>query len=298
MGMNEFVRIKIKDIKLLEKYLNASGKGICDYTAGTVVMWRDFFDTEYAVVDDTLVLRVNYFGKRAYSFPVGNNVAAALKFEIADAEFNGEKPLFCAVTKEDAEFLAREYNTDSIIPDTDWFDYVYDIKTFFGFPGKKLSGQRNHINHFEREHPNAHTEIICRDNINDVEKFFATESAAAAAESGDGKTAADERRIVSEVLENYDRYGESGLALFDGGKVIAFAIGENVGDTLFVHIEKADRNINGAYQKIASEFARMFYREGIVWLNREEDAGDEGLRQSKLSYHPCRLIEKYLVKLA
>ena len=35
----------------------------------------------------------------------------------------------------------------------------------------------------------------------------------------------------------------------------------------------------------------------IRFVNREEDCGDEGLRKSKMSYHPIELIEKNTVTI-
>ena len=33
--------------------------------------------------------------------------------------------------------------------------------------------------------------------------------------------------------------------------------------------------------------------EGVKFINREDDAGDEGLKKSKQSYHPVKMAKKY-----
>jgi hypothetical protein len=70
-----------------------------------------------------------------------------------------------------------------------------------------------------------------------------------------------------------------------------------MGDTLHTHIEKADKEIRGSYQMIVREFNAANLDKGIKYTNRQDDAGDEGLRRSKLSYHPCEIIEKYTVRV-
>ncbi|MEG2120269.1 MAG: phosphatidylglycerol lysyltransferase domain-containing protein, partial [Pseudoflavonifractor sp.] len=102
---------------------------------------------------------------------------------------------------------------------------------------------------------------------------------------------------VMEVFQNYEAYGLLGGMLMADNRVAALAAGEIVGDTLFVHIEKADLSFPGAYQTIVREFAG-YYGGNTAYINREEDVGDAGLRTSKLSYHPLKLLEKYTVEVA
>ena len=50
----------------------------------------------------------------------------------------------------------------------------------------------------------------------------------------------------------------------------------------------------------AVEMAKMMKQKypGLVFINREEDTGDEGLRRSKESYCPVMLLEKYVTREA
>jgi hypothetical protein len=103
----------------------------------------------------------------------------------------------------------------------------------------------------------------------------------------------EERAKTIEVLENFDIYGMEGLVLYADGIPVAFSIGEAKGDTLYIHIEKSDASFRGAPQMIASRYVQLMANDDIVYVNREEDLGDPGLRKSKLAYHPVEVIEKY-----
>ena len=68
---------------------------------------------------------------------------------------------------------------------------------------------------------------------------------------------------------------------------------ERCGEPLRVPIEKALYGYEGGYPATVQELARCFAVDGIRYLNREDDAGDRGLRTSKLQYLPCMLAEKF-----
>ena len=83
-----------------------------------------------------------------------------------------------------------------------------------------------------------------------------------------------------------------------GEKVVAFALGERLNrNTAVCHFEKADPFAEGLYQLVNREFARLLFQD-CTFINREQDLGDMGLRNAKLSYHPVKLQKKYLVTKA
>ena len=78
-------------------------------------------------------------------------------------------------------------------------------------------------------------------------------------------------------------------------KIVAFTVGEELcKDTFVVHIEKAFADVQGAYPMINQQFVEHECMD-YTYVNREDDAGEEGLRKAKLSYRPAFLEEKGFV---
>ena len=80
--------------------------------------------------------------------------------------------------------------------------------------------------------------------------------------------------------------------MFDGEKLIALSLAEKCGDTLIIHIEKALYSYAGAYPAMVQAEVAAF-GDGCAYVNREDDAGDRGLRTSKMQYGPAKLAPKY-----
>jgi hypothetical protein len=89
-----------------------------------------------------------------------------------------------------------------------------------------------------------------------------------------------------------------GASIRVDGRIEAFAVGSQLNpDTAMVIAEKANSEIRGLYQVMNQMFCENTL-SGYAWVNREQDAGDAGLRRAKLSYCPHHMVAKYRVRLA
>ena len=111
------------------------------------------------------------------------------------------------------------------------------------------------------------------------------------------KSQLDEANSVRAAIGDFFSLGIDGGLIRAGGKVVAFSMGDRLTHEMYlVHIEKAFGDIQGAYAAINQEFA-AHNCEGYLYINREDDSGEEGLRKAKQSYRPVFQVEKFGAKL-
>ena len=48
---------------------------------------------------------------------------------------------------------------------------------------------------------------------------------------------------------------------------------------------------------LSRDFLRSIHDPAVLYVNREEDMGLEGMRKAKRSYNPARMVEKYMLSL-
>ena len=294
--MLKFQPLTLQEIELLRPYFRCHPSRICDSTIGGTFLWRDYFRTEYAVADGSLYLRSQMpeTGEYIYSVPMDGDVPAALRHLADFCRDEGHALKLSTVSKEDLPAVLAIWPQARVETIPEWADYLYLAGDIKELPGKKYATQRNHISKFNRMYSEWAFEPITEDNLSAVREFF---SWFAEVNEKDSETYRQDEQKAAEVLENFSLYGFNGGIIRVEGQVVAMALGEVLCDTLYVHIEKADIRYHGAYQMIVREFARHACGEGVHYINREDDAGDEGLRKSKLAWRPCGLLDKYLVHI-
>jgi hypothetical protein len=173
-------------------------------------------------------------------------------------------------------------------------DYVYSAQSLKTLVGKKLSGKRNHINRFVENYPEWVYEPLTEKNMAEAREMDDAWCRQAGCTDDDGLR--KETCAVLQAFKNFFDLKMDGGLLRADGKVVAFSMGDPLNETTYhVHFEKAFAEVQGAYPMINKQFV-IHNCENYLYVNREDDAGDEGLRKAKLSYVPLRLIEKYSAK--
>lgn len=283
-------------MRLIRPFLNSQRGRTTDFSIGGLLMWVDVFNYEYCIYRDTLFIKgvvENDLTKPAFSVPVGRmDIAESVRLLKGYCVTKGIQLEFSAVPE---EYLPdfRELVPMRIEELTDWSDYVYDIGALATLSGKKLMKKRNHFNKFRSVCPGYRLFDLTPANVHYALEFMDIFDA----EADDTEMAIVERDMTRKLLRDFrsNPDGMSGALLTVDGRVVAFTVGDIVNDTLFIHIEKATRALPGTYEAINTLFAaRMLeLHPELRYVNREDDAGDAGLRRAKESYHPLFLLKKY-----
>lgn len=288
LGALNFKPLSEADRGELKRYLGDNPSRICETTYGVILLWDVKSDGLYCIDDGTLYLCSVKDGKASFNFPLGGDGDVALERIRDFCRENGYRLHFRFLSYEQRAKVASFFGAESET-DRDWADYLYYAEDVRTLSGKRYHGQKNFLNRFLKTYPD-YSFVEYDENLKDAamkfyEEFYSEENK----ESG---LFFEEKKVFLRLLNEFSEVGQLGSALMVGGKIVAMSFGEVVGDTLYVHFEKALREYHGSYAAINYLFANR-YGADAKYINREEDVGDEGLRTAKLSLHPVMLIDKF-----
>lgn len=298
--MIEFKSIELSDKGWIDPLVWAGNLYACHQNFTNLFVWRDSYNQRAAKVNDYLVIKTGKEADRTYYFyPAGSgDVKPVLEAMMDDAQANGSPFVMIGVLPEQQALLETLYPDQfRITPDRDNWDYLYQLDKLASLKGKKLHGKRNHINRFI-EGGNWSFEELTPENLDECWKMNVEWCKINGCSEEAGLQ--QEACAVRKTFDNYTALGVEGGVLRQEGRIVAYTMGEKLcSDTFVTHIEKAFGDIQGAYPMINREFAAQIQRKHpeIIYVNREEDVGDEGLRRAKMSYYPERMAEKAIARL-
>lgn len=181
--------------------------------------------------------------------------------------------------------------------DVNYSEYLYSPKDLIELNGKKYHSKRNHIKNFDKKYSYTFRAYEKGDEKAVMDLFYSWEETKKFYENSEiALEEADEYYALKTELDMV-LHEENAFAdvLIVDGRLIGFTLGEITASNLgIVHVEKCDINFDGVYSKINNLFAKKHF-QNVRIINRQEDIGIEGLRKSKMSYHPIAFCKKNMI---
>ena len=259
---------------------------ISELTFAGLYLFRRAHDYQISRLDDSIVvLGKGYDGDRYCMLPLGGDVAgASVKLLNSGIEIYGADDAFVSSCLAGSGF--------EIMEERDSFDYLYLREELAHLPGNRFHKKKNRINYFTVRHAYQVLELSTDGLAGCLELL---DEWGRAAELEGNRSFALEVDATVEALTQADVLGLKGVIVEVDRKVRAFAVGERLNsDTAVCHFEKADHFMEGLSQLVNREFCRQLFAD-CRYINREQDLGEPGLRNAKLSYHPVELVKKYRI---
>lgn len=297
-----FKNIDINSKKELDPYFDMVDYEACEYCFTTLYMWQHVYKTGYYIEDDFAVLVGEYEGNSFSILPLATKerLPEVIDFVIDYFKNINKKVYLRGITKEIIDVLNEIHpGKFEYIEERDLFDYIYDAESLRTLAGRKNQKKRNHINYFLKEYDGRFEyKLLDKENFDECLKLMKDWTINKEEHDSFDEGMDDELVAIKKIFNNYDILKDrvKVFGIYIDGKLEAFSIGEFLNKNMaLIHIEKANPEIRGLYPLINQQFLVKEFAD-VEFVNREEDLGIEGLRKAKLSYHPCRFVEKYTVR--
>ncbi len=285
-----FQALKESDLDLLKKYLPQYGDGDCDLSLVSLFSRGIRNHFHYFEFEGSHLVLERLIGKDSspvFVMPIGKEEPPPSLFEALDhyARQNHRPLRFYGRTDSIAPILSKAFAYRKLIieDNPDRWDYVYACSDFVELPGSHFHSKRNFVKRFYKACPDAQFEVYTKDRFNDCMAFL------------NDWYSGREMDAIEKVLAHWDELPVYGGILHEHGRILGLTYGaRTASDILAVHIEKATRDVPGAYPALSQAFAKSLPL-CIEYLNREEDLGIPGLRKAKQDWHPITQLKKGVI---
>ena len=170
--------------------------------------------------------------------------------------------------------------------DRDNFYYLYLRSDLADLAGKRFHKKRNLVAQFLKSYSHEEKPIT---------QELVPEAMEVLESWRQGKESDSDYAACREALELFGELNMKGLMFYIDEKPVGWCLGESIarGRVFTIHFEKGLDGYKGIYQFINQAFAAAL-PEYFTHINREQDLGDEGLRQAKMTYRPSGFVRKYI----
>ncbi|MDR3114045.1 MAG: phosphatidylglycerol lysyltransferase domain-containing protein [Treponema sp.] len=277
----EFVPISFALQAELQGRLFPIPDGVSEYTFANLYLFRKRYKYRIALHENSLIISGEREGTRFFMSPCEvPEHAVILELFKTHKYWKGISESVLIPNQERLLQWGIE-----IAEDRDNFDYLYRRTDLAQLPGKKYHKKRNLVNAFLGAYRHEEwplTAELLPQAMMVLERWRQDKG-----EDGDYYAA-------REALELFTPLGMQGSIYYINGTPAGWCLGEALatGRIFAIHFEKGIDAYKGIYQFMNQTFAASLSEE-CTYINREQDLGDTGLRQAKMTYRPWGFVRKY-----
>ena len=260
---------------------------VSELTFAGLYLFRRAHDYTLSLMGDSIVVLGKAYDGTCYCLPpLGGDASRACQLLLdAGLELYGVDDAYAARFLEEVDC--------EIVEEREAFDYLYLREELATLPGNRFHKKKNRINYFAARHLHE-VQFLTAEHLCGCLQLL--DEWGRVAEVEGNRSFGLEMDATAEALAQAHALGLEGVVVNVKGAVRAFAVGERLNrETAVCHFEKADHFMEGLSQLVNREFARLLFSDSR-YVNREQDLGEPGLRNAKLSYHPVELVRKFRVR--
>ncbi len=291
---SEFVPVKLEDRDTLGEFLRKYPQQLTGYTFASLAAWRPLFQYEWLFLEPDLLLIsciLEPDPHRHLLQPVGVTSSKLTRI-VQEGAAKLSYPL--KVVGVSDRFLKDNPDFSScfaVWEDRAVSNYLYSANSLALLSGRKYAKKRNLLSQAAGLYNWSCTML----NSQRIDRCFAVLDSIVEEEHPQMEgTLKRELAALECTLRHFDEFDQQGVLVSINDKPVAFSIYEAISPTtVAIHFERALRSYKGLYQVVNCETAKVIVNQGFQFINREEDLGDAGLRDAKMSYHPIEVAPAY-----
>ena len=290
----DFKPLSLEDREQITSYFRRNPPVTSELTFTNLLIWRHHYHFQWCRSADTLLIVGQTDDGPPFGLPpIGEgdlSPAFTQLFDYLARQAQGPE------IRRVPELLAKSYVSTlplEVIPDPANSDYVYLTESLINLRGRKYHRKRNHLKQFRKSYSYRYQSLasdLIEACLNLEEQWCRLRSCV------ENPALLNEEMAIREALLHFDKLDCLGGVILVDEKVVAFSLGEQLNsDTAVIHLEKANPEFTGSYAVINQEFCQDAW-SGFAYINREQDLGESGLRQAKLSYYPDHMSNKVILR--
>ena len=265
---------------VLHPKFQALADGISEFTFANIYLFRRTHNYRISQLENGLfVITGRDNEKPFFMLPFGlsdENIIREL--------FNNYHTMKAATAQQSEKLAAMGY---TVSDDRDNFDYLYSLEDLVNLTGRKFHKKKNQLNIFIRNNECQAKPLLeeYRDDALQILEQWNNQHGGP-----------NDFLAAKEALEKMWPLQLCGGIFYIDRQPVSYCLGEelSLGESFVIHFEKAvvGEDFKGVDQYINQAFASIL-PEKYKTVNREQDLGDPGLRQAKMSYNPVEFVKKY-----